>query len=75
MGPDAEGFLERITVAVSCPHCKSKATHRSKRRGTFESTARRVIPMRPFHCEDCDRRFYAFVWLTGTMQSHSETSR
>jgi hypothetical protein len=74
MGPDAEGFLERITVAFACPHCQSKTTHRSKRRGTSESTVLRVIPMRPFRCEDCDRRFYAFVWPTGTMQSHSETS-
>ena len=62
-------------MPVSCPHCQSKATRRSKRRGTFEVTVLSVIPMRPFRCQECGRRFYAFVWPTGTMQSHSEMSR
>jgi DNA-directed RNA polymerase subunit RPC12/RpoP len=62
-------------VAVSCPHCQSKATRRSKRRGTFELTVLSLIPMRPFRCEDCDRRFYAFASPTGAIQSDTEASR
>ena len=62
-------------MPVSCPHCQSKAIRRSKRRGTFEVTVLSVIPMRPFRCQGCHRRFYAFVWQTDTMQYHSGTWR
>jgi hypothetical protein len=53
-------------VPVSCPHCQRKAIRRSKRRGMFDVTVLSVIPMRPFRCEDCDQRFYGFVWPTDT---------
>jgi hypothetical protein len=36
---------------------------------------RAVTPVRLLPCEDCDRRFYGFVWPTGKMQSHGETLR
>jgi len=58
-------------VGVSCPHCQSTSVRRSKRRGAFELSVLSLIPMRPFRCEDCDRRFYAFV--SPTDGTHSET--
>ena len=58
-------------MGVSCPHCQSKTVRRSMRRGAFELSVLSLIPMRPFRCEDCDRRFYAFV--SPTDGTHSET--
>src|SRR5271155_2363430 len=69
----AKYFMRRATVAVGCPRCQSRATHRSKRRGTFELTILSVIPLRPFRCEDCDRRFYAFVSATDSVSRHSHS--
>jgi len=62
-------------VPVSCPHCQSKAIRRSKRRGVFELSILSMIPMRPFRCEDCDLRFYAFASATDASQPESEPSR
>lgn len=61
-------------MSVSCLHCQSTCVRRSKRRGVFELSVLRFIPMRPFRCENCDRRFYAFVSPTDGTQSETEPS-
>lgn len=41
-----------------CPHCRSKRTHRSRRRGIIERTFLTVIFVKPFRCQACDARFF-----------------
>jgi len=62
-------------VSVLCPHCKSKYIHRSKRRGIFELSVLMLLPLRPFRCEDCDRRFYALAPATDSIPSNTAASR
>ncbi len=45
-----------------CPDCNSFRVHRSKRRGLFEWVVLPLLLLRPFRCEDCDRRHYGFVF-------------
>jgi hypothetical protein len=45
--------------AHRCPLCGSTNIHRSKRKGIAENVACRVTPIRPFRCNNCDRRMYA----------------
>jgi hypothetical protein len=59
----------------ACPHCNSKNIHRSKRRGIFESYVLSLVPIRPFRCEDCDCRFYAFASPTDSIPSNTAASR
>jgi DNA-directed RNA polymerase subunit RPC12/RpoP len=62
-------------VPVVCPHCNSKYIHRSKRRGIFELSVLSLVPIRPFRCEDCDRRFYWFAWAGNSIQADAGSSR
>jgi hypothetical protein len=62
-------------VPASRPTCSSKALRRSKRRGVFELTILRVIPVRPFRCRDCDRRFYSLSSSARSIQSTSAIAR
>ena len=61
-------------MAMVCPHCNSKAIHRSKRRGIFELSVLSLMPIRPFRCEECDRRFYLFT-VADAVQSDTGVSR
>ena len=62
-------------MAVVCPHCNSKYIHRSKRRGIFELSVLSLVPIRPFPCEACDRRFYASTSPTDSVPSNTAASR
>jgi transposase-like protein len=62
-------------MPVHCPRCQSKEVRRSKRRGIFELSLLSMVPMRPYRCEDCDRRFYAFTSSTESIPSDSAPSR
>ena len=43
-----------------CPLCGSRDIHRSRRRGIAEQIACRLTPVRPFRCNACDSRIYAY---------------
>jgi hypothetical protein len=43
---------------LSCPLCRSKRIHRSKRKGIVERVILPMIFIRPFRCEKCDFRFF-----------------
>ncbi len=43
---------------LSCPLCRSKRIHRSKRKGIIERVILTMIFIRPFLCEKCDYRFF-----------------
>jgi len=43
-----------------CPICGSRDIHRSRRRGIAEQLACRLTPIRPFRCNACDARIYAY---------------
>ena len=43
---------------VRCPSCESNEVRRSRRRGFLEQIGLRFLWMRPFHCDDCYKRFY-----------------
>jgi len=62
-------------VPTVCPDCESKAIRRSRRNGMFELSLLRLIPVRPFRCKDCCRRFYGLTFLTNSIQSKSAASR
>jgi len=47
---------------MSCPLCRSKRIHRSKRKGIIEQVILAMIFIKPFRCERCDNRF--FRWST-----------
>jgi ribosomal protein L37AE/L43A len=40
-----------------CPSCGSKKVHRSKRKGFLERVVLGVAAIRPYRCENCDKRF------------------
>jgi hypothetical protein len=62
-------------MVVSCPHCRSRAIRRSKRKGTFETSILSLIPVRPFRCKECDHRFYGLTSQPDSIQSKSTASR
>ena len=43
-----------------CPICGSRDIHRSRRRGIAEQIVCRLTPVRPFRCNACDSRIYAY---------------
>jgi len=43
---------------LSCPLCRSKRIHRSRRKGVMERVILAMIFIRPFRCERCDSRFF-----------------
>jgi predicted Zn-ribbon and HTH transcriptional regulator len=43
---------------LSCPLCRSKRIHRSKRKGIIEQVILAMIFIKPFRCERCDYRFF-----------------
>jgi len=55
-------FMKVVYIVRSgkCPLCGSTNIHRSKRKGIAEQLACRFTPVRPFRCNDCDNRIYAF---------------
>jgi hypothetical protein len=44
-----------------CPDCGSEALRRSQMRGLLERGLLRVIGVRAFRCESCDKRHYALL--------------
>jgi hypothetical protein len=53
-----------------CPRCRSAATQRSHRRGALEALLT-FVPVRPFRCMDCDRRFYGLLFNLHSIHSQS----
>ena len=45
-----------------CPQCNSERIRRSKRRGFVEGVPLTMLFLKPFHCGDCNHRF--FRWPT-----------
>jgi predicted Zn-ribbon and HTH transcriptional regulator len=43
---------------LSCPLCRSKRIHQSKRKGIIEQVILAMILVRPYRCEKCDYRFF-----------------
>ncbi len=58
-----------------CPKCQSRATQRSKRRGTFELALLGLLPVRPFRCRDCDWRFYGLLFHLRSTRSKIPVAR
>jgi hypothetical protein len=56
---------------TNCPRCKEHRTRRSPRRGFFEETLLRLVWMRPYRCQGCDRRFFAFARPNSECGGHS----
>jgi hypothetical protein len=52
-------------VAQQCPKCAGREVRRSPRRGFFELVVLSTIAMRPFRCQGCANRFYAFKLRNG----------
>jgi hypothetical protein len=52
-------------MAQQCPKCAGKEVRRSPRRGFFELVVLSSIAMRPFRCQACANRFYAFKLRNG----------
>ena len=52
----------RWRLSRECPHCGSLAVRRSARKDLFEVLVLPLLLLRPFRCEDCDRRHYGFVF-------------
>jgi hypothetical protein len=52
-------------MAQRCPKCAGKEVRRSPRRGFFELVVLSSIAMRPFRCQACRNRFYAFKLRNG----------
>jgi hypothetical protein len=45
---------------IKCPSCGSHRIHQSRRKGVWEKCALAMIVVRPFRCERCDQRFFAW---------------
>lgn len=48
------------TIERQCPSCGSDALRRSQMRGFIERCILKVIGMKAFRCESCDRRQVGF---------------
>jgi transposase-like protein len=46
-------------MVLKCPHCNSRYVHRSRLR--VYDLVLLLLFLRPYRCEDCDRRFYGFI--------------
>ena len=57
-----------------CPRCRSAATQRSRRRGVLEALLT-FVPVRPFRCMDCDRRFYGSLFKFHSVGTQSPVTR
>ena len=53
---DALGEIQMIR----CPSCDCRRTHRSRSKGLLEKWLLAMICVRPFRCEQCDERFFAW---------------
>lgn len=53
--------MKRFDIASepTCPKCKSRVVHRSKRRGILERIILYPLGFRAYRCEYCDHRFYS----------------
>ena len=75
---DKHGQLEWVRSRAKphdCPRCQSTATQRSRRRGVFELTLLGLLPVRPFRCRDCDRRFYGLLLNLPSVRSQIPVAR
>ena len=45
-----------------CPQCGSRDICRSRREGIIEKYILPLLRLRPFHCEDCARRYYGWIF-------------
>jgi len=52
-------------AAQRCPRCAGTEVRRSPRRGFFELVVLSSISVRPFRCQGCANRFYAFKLRNG----------
>jgi len=62
---------------MTCPLCRSKRVHRSKRRGIIERTLLTMVFVKPFRCQACDFRFFRHVPLIpfrSVQQQRSDTA-
>lgn len=50
-----------------CPKCRSAATVRLHRQGVLEMLV--LLPVRPFRCMDCNRRFYGWLFNMHSVRS------
>ena len=58
-----------------CPNCHSAATQRSHRQGPLEIILLSLLPIRPFRCRDCDRRFYGWLFNMQSIRSKIPIAR
>jgi hypothetical protein len=63
----------RLLVAI-CPYCGSFDVRRSHRRGLREVLFLPLALLRPFRCEDCDRRHYNMIFCE-TLPSSERPNR
>jgi predicted Zn-ribbon and HTH transcriptional regulator len=59
---------------LSCPLCRSKRIHRSKRKGIMEQVILAMIFIKPFRCERCDFRFFRWSITTNHNAPRQETT-
>jgi predicted Zn-ribbon and HTH transcriptional regulator len=59
---------------LSCPLCRSKRIHRSKRKGIIEQVILAMIFIKPFRCERCDYRFFRWSITANHDASRQETT-
>jgi len=53
--------LEEIrTEKRYCPECRSQKVRRSQMRGFWERGVLKMIGVRAYRCEGCDKRYYKF---------------
>ncbi len=51
------GQNEDQRASRECPRCDSHAIARSRIRGGFDATLKRILGLRPYRCLDCWHRF------------------
>jgi predicted nucleic-acid-binding Zn-ribbon protein len=49
-----------------CPECGSHKARRSQMHGFWERGVLRVVGVRAYRCEKCDKRHFEFKWIKVT---------
>lgn len=65
----------RVYLVRSCPFCMSRAVRRSHRRGFFETLVLPLVLLRPFRCEDCNKRHYNLFFTRPFQENRDEIHR
>jgi hypothetical protein len=55
------GILVAMHIRI-CPKCHSTSVHRSRRRGFVERFLLPLIFKRPYRCDGCNSRYYAYAY-------------